>query len=1382
MWDSGADISIIDRLFAMRAIERGAIQQPLARECHISGIKNQTMVGYSKLIATIRMRDGKPRKIEAVIVDGLCCELIIGIDFMYQERIAFRPRENKTFELVDTSSKNMNEWQVIYDSAIDPTQTQKTQVDDNSFHIKSANVTQVGEIRLGSKQDAKLQRQWEALDHDRREMICLLNRLRLSDKTIDEIQANEKRVIIQSEDELIVPPCDFPEYQDQLQALILENKAVFSVNAADVGKSKTSRRRKIQLRLTSDKEVNVKNYRCPLKLRPTLKMLIDDLIEAGIVEECLESDFNSPCMLVPKKAPPGKCQYRLVIDFRQLNKVLENVTYPIPRIQDILVEFHGCNVLSDADMTHAFFTLEIDENSRKLTAFSCELGKWQFKALPQGLKISPAVFQRQIDEDLHDLNRVRVYIDDILCGDMTPEEHLKSLDKLFKRLIEKGYKLSFLKCHFMRKSVEFVGHQVTSDGIGITDQKKEAASKLQEPKTLSQVKSLLGFTSFLRAHIPYYCDVVQPIQDFLTTPGLTKEADITTLWTKRHQLAFDTLKKLLVDGQVLSYPNPDKPFVLYTDASKSAMSGVLMQSELEPLPTVVKLRRRDDKVIQDCDVYIGREVKHEGSWNLDESKWANPYKIAEFETREECLAKYETHIRNTPELWNSLDELRGKTLGCWCKPEGCHGDVLVKLIHEREIEKFGPHGNLKPIGYWSKSFKGAQLNWSALEKEARAVKEAIEHFRVFITGCQIELRCDHKPLEQFLHRQTKNEKVNRWSMEIQQFDIKFKWVSSDMNISDCLSRLNATELFQEHDTTCDDFPEKPKRRGLMPNQVNQEVDCELLAGAAQIDEQDDILQHYLRPSQLTPQQVAQYMGHKVVDVRKISKLSDKQFEAYQEHDNYCKRIKAHINTAKEDNGLFVVHNNLLYRCYLPSDKNENRAGLALVIPKVLWLSVTLNLHLECIHPGRDKMLQMLRGRVYWKNMSKYVDAFQRACPFCQQGKLKQTPRVQYRVQPPAGPGLKLAIDLWSINGKSALTAIDLHSQYPFVEPIENKEAETVCEAMQNILAQMRTPNEIVSDNGTEFKNIHFRELTLKRNIKHTFVAPRSPQSNGVIERFHRFLNETYRKTKQLSKKVKWWPVIRAAVETYRKLPHTATGEAPIFLFAGQEPTYCIDHLLPTLARANWHNKDVKLNLQELWVAQTVGRRNLILARKKNRDQPGAEKHHNFQIGDRVYLQRQQPLKHQPRWEYGYRIVGMESDHTFIIRRSRDGKTMRANLRHLRWCDPMVELIENSSVNMFPGRSQLYFTEDDIADLNWETTVQLPPLDPKMQQKMDQILAKRNTKLYDQPKERKRKTDSSDSDPVPSKRMRKQTQRYVATPVYLKLCLKCPSMRVCKHRF
>lgn len=71
------------------------------------------------------------------------------------------------------------------------------------------------------------------------------------------------------------------------------------------------------------------------------------------------------------------------------------------------------------------------------------------------------------------------------------------------------------------------------------------------------------------------------------------------------------------------------------------------------------------------NVYIGRP-----------SKWGNPFNLGADGDRAEVIAKYEDWILTQPNLLDSLHELDGKTLGCWCAPRACHGDVLIKLVEE----------------------------------------------------------------------------------------------------------------------------------------------------------------------------------------------------------------------------------------------------------------------------------------------------------------------------------------------------------------------------------------------------------------------------------------------------------------------------------------------------------------------------------------------------------------------------------------------------------------------------------------------------------------------------------------------------------------------------
>jgi hypothetical protein len=92
------------------------------------------------------------------------------------------------------------------------------------------------------------------------------------------------------------------------------------------------------------------------------------------------------------------------------------------------------------------------------------------------------------------------------------------------------------------------------------------------------------------------------------------------------------------------------------------------------------------------DIYIGRPNRfvrlsiEQASWP-DPYKWGNPFKIGRDGTREEVIIKYREWILTQPELLKQLPELYGKTLGCWCAPLPCHGDVLKELAEQQQLLK-----------------------------------------------------------------------------------------------------------------------------------------------------------------------------------------------------------------------------------------------------------------------------------------------------------------------------------------------------------------------------------------------------------------------------------------------------------------------------------------------------------------------------------------------------------------------------------------------------------------------------------------------------------------------------------------------------------------------
>lgn len=104
------------------------------------------------------------------------------------------------------------------------------------------------------------------------------------------------------------------------------------------------------------------------------------------------------------------------------------------------------------------------------------------------------------------------------------------------------------------------------------------------------------------------------------------------------------------------------------------------RSEKRPNTKVVRIQRSCDKVLQGCDIYIGRACSMGVKSPPPQSKWANPVTVRNEGSAATAVSKYNEYILKNPVLRKDLEELRGQILGCWCHPGPCHGDVLVAQL------------------------------------------------------------------------------------------------------------------------------------------------------------------------------------------------------------------------------------------------------------------------------------------------------------------------------------------------------------------------------------------------------------------------------------------------------------------------------------------------------------------------------------------------------------------------------------------------------------------------------------------------------------------------------------------------------------------------------
>ena len=319
-------------------------------------------------------------------------------------------------------------------------------------------------------------------------------------------------------------------------------------------------------------------YRTPLTKRMVISDLVDEMLQDGIIRP-YNSPWASPVTLVPK----SDGSTRFCVDFRKLNSVTKKDCWPLPRICDIVDTMGQSKIFSTMDLKSAYHQIPVHPDDIEKTAFICHRGLYEFIRMPFGLANAPACLQRIMDYIFGDLigRSVMIYLDDIVVFTKTEEEHAIVLQEVFSRLRKYGLRLKASKCNFGRHQVKLLGFILSEKGQAADPEKTKAISSLPPPRTVKQVRSFLGMTGYYRHCIPNYAKIANPLVQ------LTKK-NRRFSWTQIHQTAFQSLKELLTSNYVMSHPDPQLPYKLYTDASDTCVGAILVQTKADGVEHVIQ--------------------------------------------------------------------------------------------------------------------------------------------------------------------------------------------------------------------------------------------------------------------------------------------------------------------------------------------------------------------------------------------------------------------------------------------------------------------------------------------------------------------------------------------------------------------------------------------------------------------------------------------------------------------------------------------------------------------------------------------------------------------------------------------------------------------------
>ena len=296
-----------------------------------------------------------------------------------------------------------------------------------------------------------------------------------------------------------------------------------------------------------------------------------------------------------------------------------------------------------------------------------------------------------------------------------------------------------------------------------------------------------------------------------------------------------------------------------------------------------------------------------------------------------------------------------------------------------------------PVAFVSGLFRGSQLNWAALTKEAFAIYMSVKKLSFYLTDAQILLRSDHKPLEKFLLKNMLNSKVNNWAMELEAFNIQFDYIKGSNNIFvDTLSHLISIdpdtptmpeEPGYEFDYAIfEEFP-KVQTKTYEVNEVIVGTDREIIKNDPELQNSLQCIQNLIAP-------------------QRLKKL--------QQQDPNIEILKRKLQNNKLDKEYYSLDENELLTRKVIDGGHEFHA---IYLPSILIFQVLRTAHDDLGHNGFPRTYAALKQVFFWKGMKEDIRKHCKTCATCQLHKLENVKFERKIFKPSLQPMDFICMDL-----------------------------------------------------------------------------------------------------------------------------------------------------------------------------------------------------------------------------------------------------------------------------------------------------------------------------------------------------------------------------------
>ena len=260
---------------------------------------------------------------------------------------------------------------------------------------------------------------------------------------------------------------------------------------------------------------------------------------------------------------------------QSIDKLMDAVAKYLSDSKQIPGEF----LFSKIDLKYAYSQIPLHPSIQKHCNFNILGGKstgtYRFINGFYGLSDMPAIFQKTIDKTLENIPNKFNFLDDILIitkGTIT--DHVSDIKLILKGLDEENLAIKLEKCEFAKQNITWLGYNITQSGISPNDKKTDSIKSLEPPKTLKQLRSLMGSIHQLIKFIPNLASLLDPIRPLLKKENIVNNK---IKWSNEHTDALNNIKNKIAEITEQKHFDKEKPTRVKCDASHKGIGATLEQ-------------------------------------------------------------------------------------------------------------------------------------------------------------------------------------------------------------------------------------------------------------------------------------------------------------------------------------------------------------------------------------------------------------------------------------------------------------------------------------------------------------------------------------------------------------------------------------------------------------------------------------------------------------------------------------------------------------------------------------------------------------------------------------------------------------------------------------